>query len=174
MNAPLPQAEARREPRWRSPLEGHRFDTTVEVRAKEARAVTELGVDNLRRLRRHDPAAPGWQVLRRLLRPAEVVNAGLDSPSTSHRRRALLDVVAVLLVRSAELGRTFWGWTTQDWVDLLGRDQIEFRRAAPAWAGDEVHSYLAAHACLLGSFTDFHRLGGFQRLTLFVMAGIRP
>jgi integrase len=167
VNTPLPlAASAEGESRWRSPLQGHRFDTTVEVRAEEARAVAELGLDNLRRLSRHDPAAPGWQLLRRLLWPLDVVNAGLDSPSTPHRRRAMLDVVAVLLVRSAELGRTFWGWTTRDWVDLLGRDQTEFRRAAPTWAGDEVRPYLAAHACLLGSFSEFHRLGGFQRLTL--------
>jgi hypothetical protein len=54
----------------------------------------------------------------------------------------------------------------QEWVQLLGRDQAEFRRNAPAWAGDEVRPYLAAHAHLLGSFTEFHRLGSFQRLTL--------
>ncbi|TWP46095.1 tyrosine-type recombinase/integrase [Lentzea tibetensis] len=78
----------------------------------------------------------------------------------------MLDVVAVLLVRSAEAGRTFRGWTTQEWIDLLGRDQTEFRRSAPGWAGDEVRPYLAAHAHLLGSFTEFHRLGSFQRLTL--------
>jgi hypothetical protein len=54
----------------------------------------------------------------------------------------------------------------QECVQLLGRDQAEFRRNAPAWAGDEVRPYLAAHAHLLGSFTEFHRLGSFQRLTL--------
>ncbi|GAF43643.1 hypothetical protein [Rhodococcus wratislaviensis] len=61
-----------------------------------------------------------------------------------------------------------WGWSTQEWVDLPGGDQAEFRRDVPAWAGDEVRPYLAAHAYLLGSFTDFHRLGSFQRLTLVV------
>lgn len=159
-------AEAAPSSRWRSPLAGRRFDTSVAVRPEEALAIQELGVDNLRRLQRHDPSAPGWRVIRRLLRPLEAVNAGLDSPSTPHRRRAMLDVVALLLTRSAELGRTFWGWTAQEWVDLLGCDQAEFRRNAPAWAGDEVRPYLAAHACVVGSFTEFHRIGGFQRLTL--------
>ncbi|MDX6585334.1 MAG: hypothetical protein QOI10_4518, partial [Solirubrobacterales bacterium] len=83
-------------------------------------------------------SAPGWRMIRRLLRPLEVVNAGLDSPPTSHRRRAKLDVIAVLLVRSAELNRTFWGWTRPEWVHRLGRDQAEFRRHATVWAGDEV------------------------------------
>jgi hypothetical protein len=49
----------------------------------------------------------------------------------------MLDVLAVLLVRCAEMGRTFWGWTTQEWVHLLGHDHAEFRRNAPAWAGDK-------------------------------------
>ena len=159
-------AEQIPEGRWRSPLAGHRFDTTVAVRPDEARAIRELGVDNLRRLARHDPSAPGWRVIRRLLGPLETVNAGLDSPSTPHRRRAMLDVVALQLTRCAETGRTFWGWSTQEWVHMLGRDQAEFRRNAPAWVGDEVRPYLAAHAHLVGSFTEFHRLGGFQRLTL--------
>ncbi len=152
--------------RWRSPLAGRRFDTSVAVRPEEALAIQELGVDNLRRLQRHDPSAPGWRMIRRLLRPLDAVNAEPDSPSTPHRRRAMLDVVALLLVRSVELSRTFWGWTAQEWVDLLGRNQAEFRRDAPAWVGDEVRPYLAAHACILGGFTEFHRIGGFQRLAL--------
>ena len=75
-------------------------------------------------------------------------------------------MIAVLLVRCAEVGRTFWGWTTQEWVHPLGRDQSGFSQNAPGWAGDEVRPYLAAHAHLLGSFTEFHQLGSFQRLTL--------
>lgn len=167
MTSPQPRtAEVVSGSRWRSPLAGRRFDTTVEVRPEEGIAIQELGVGNLRRLRRHDASAPGWRVIRRLLRPVDTVNAGLDSPPTPHRRRAMLDVVAVLLVRSADLGRAFWGWTTEEWVSLLGRDQPEFCRHAPAWAGDEVRPYLAAHAYLLGSFNEFHVMGGFHRLRL--------
>ena len=44
----------------------------------------------------------------------------------------MLDVVAVLLVRCVEVDRTFWGWTAQEWVHLLGHDQREFRQHAPA------------------------------------------
>ncbi|MBH0122767.1 hypothetical protein I0Q12_26045 [Rhodococcus sp. CX] len=154
------------ESRWCSPLVEHHFDTAIEVRVEEAAAIGELGVRNLRRLQHHDPTAPRWRGIERLLQPLEAVNADLDSPATAHRRRAMADVVAVLLVCCAEKERTFWGWSTQEWIDLLGRDQSEFRRRAPAWVGDEVRPYLAAHAYLLGSFTEFHRLGSFQRLTL--------
>jgi integrase len=152
--------------RWRSPLAGHRFDTAAGTRLEEAATIGELGVRNLRRLKDHDRSAPGWAMIRRLLRPLEIVNAGLDGPVTPHRRHAMLDVIALQLLRCVDQGRTFWAWTDEDWVFLLGRDQAEFRRHAPAWAGDEVRPYLAAHAYLLGSFTGFDQLGNFQRLTL--------
>lgn len=166
MTVALPGAAEAPAPRRCSPLAGHRFDTTVEVRSVEIQGIAELGVRNLRRLQYHNRSAPGWTAIGRLLRPLEILNAGLDGPVTQHRRRAMLDVVALLLLCCAEEGRTFWGWTKDEWVHLLGRDQTGFHRNAPAWAGDEVRPYLAAHAYLLGSFTGFDRLGSFQRLTL--------
>ena len=33
----------------------------------------------------------------------------------------MLDAVAVLLLRCAETGRTFWAWSEAEWIDLLGR-----------------------------------------------------
>ncbi|MGW3661319.1 tyrosine-type recombinase/integrase [Streptomyces sp. NPDC005151] len=167
MTAPLPARVVEDwTGRWSWPIAPPREEAAVVLRPAEARAVSDLGVRNLRRLHYHDPSAPGWRVIARLLGPLEEVNAALDSPSTPHRRRAMLDVVAVLLTQCAESGRTFWGWTEDEWFHLLGRTQAEFRRNAPAWAGDEVRPYLAAHAYLLGSFNEFHRLGSFQRLTL--------
>jgi hypothetical protein len=138
----------------------------VVVRAEEAAAITGLGLPTLRRLRTGDPAAPGWPVVR-LLRPLDAVNAGLDSPPTPHRRRAMLDVVAWLLTRCARPdGGSFWDWPGDEWEAMLGRTVKEFRASAPAWVGDEVRPYLAAHAFLLGGFTAFHQLGSFQRLVL--------
>ncbi|MGW7442795.1 hypothetical protein [Kitasatospora sp. NPDC054795] len=167
MTAPLPAIAAEDGAgRWSWPISRPRDNASVAVRPAEARAVADLGLRNLRRLQYHDPSAPGWRVIARLLVPLEAVNAALDSPPTPHRRRAMLDVVAVLLTRCAETGRTFWGWTEEEWFHLLGRTQAEFRQHAPAWAGDEVRPYLAAHAYLLGGFNEFHRLGSFQRLTL--------
>lgn len=152
--------------RWSWPIIPDHYDTAVEVRPAEAVAVSELGVRNLRRLKDHDPSAAGWRVIHRLMVPLEAVNAALDSPPTPHRRRAMLDVIALLLTRCAETGRTFWEWTSQEWIHLLGRNQTEFHEHAPGWVNDEVRPYLAAHAYLLGSFNEFHRLGSFQRLTL--------
>ena len=152
--------------RWVSPIEGHRFDTRALMREVEVEAIASLGVEGLRRLAGHDPAAPGWGVIRRLTRPAEIVNANLDAAVTPHRRRAMLDTVALLLTRCAQAHRSFWAWERSEWTELLGRTQAEFKHAAPPWVGDEVRPCLAAHAFLLGDFRDFHELGRFQRLTL--------
>jgi integrase len=151
--------------RWAPPVTRPRL--RVVVQPEEAAAVTELGLPTLRRLKTGDPAAPGWRVIARLVRPLDTVNAGLDSPPTPHRRRAMLDVVALLLTRCAQPGAgSYWDWPAGEWEAMLGRTVAEFRAGAPAWVGDEVRPYLAAHAFLLGGFTAFHRLGSFQRLVL--------
>jgi hypothetical protein len=92
--------------RWVPPVDPLRFDTEITLRPSEEQAIRELGVDNLRRLRRHDPSAHGWSTIKRLLRPLDAVTAGLDSPPTTHRRRAMDDAVAVLLLPHRSAGPT--------------------------------------------------------------------
>lgn len=152
--------------RWTWPIDVGEFDTTIALRGNEKHAIAELGSVNLRRLARHDAWAPGWSIIRRLLRPLDAVNAALDSPPTSHRLRAMGDAVAVILLRCADLGRAYWGWTTQEWTEVIGTDQVAFRHRAPGWADEAVRPYLAPQAYLLAGFTEFHRLGSFSRLTL--------
>ena len=159
-------AVGRGDGRWTWPLDAGEFDTTIALRGNERRAIAELGSVNLRRLQRQDALAPGWSAVRRLLRPLDAVNAALDSPPTSHRRRAMGDAVAVILLRCADLGRAYWGWTIQEWTEVIGPDQVAFRDRAPGWADDAVRPYLVPHAYLLAGFTEFHRLGSFSRLTL--------
>jgi integrase len=151
---------------WRWPVDAARYDTAPLLRAAEQDAIAELGAGNLRRLARHDPDARGWQQIRRLLRPLDDATAALEGPLTSHRRRATLDATAVVLLRCAETGRSYWAWAEEEWAGLLGLDQDGFRKAAPGWADDAVRPYLAAHAFLLGGFTAFYLLGSFSRLTL--------
>jgi integrase len=166
VSAPLAVATESGDGCWRCPIDPGSYDTTPAVRAAEAAAIADLGVENLRRLACYDPAAGGWQLIGRLLRPLDDAGAALESPPTSHRRRAILDATAVVLLRCAQAGRSYWAWTDQEWAGLLGRDQDGFRQAAPAWADDAVRPYLAAHAFLLGGFTAFGQLGSFSRLTL--------
>lgn len=166
MTSPRSPAAAAEQQRWHQPVDPRRCDTSTTVRAVEVTAIRELGVEGLRRLRCRDSHASGWERVGRLLQPLEAVNAALDSPPTPHRRRAMDDAVAVILQRCADVGRSYWGWTSGEWTQLLGADQAAFRAGAPAWADEAVRPYLAAHAYLLGGFNEFHRLGSFSRLTL--------
>jgi hypothetical protein len=152
--------------RWRWPVDPAGHDTTPALRDAERDGIIGLGADGLRRLARHDPAARGWRQVRRLLRPLDDASDALQVQLTHHRRRAMLDATAVVLLRCAETGRSCWSWDEEEWAGLLGQDQQGFRKAAPGWADDAVRPYLAAHAFLLGGFTAFYRLGSFSRLTL--------
>jgi hypothetical protein len=78
----------------------------------------------------------------------------------------MADATAMILLRCAHLGRSYWGWSVGEWTEAIGVDQACFRRSAPTWADDAVRSYVSSHAYLLGGFNEFHRLGSLQRLTL--------
>lgn len=138
MSMPLAKVAGGGDGRWRWPIGSGSDDTMPAVRAAEAAAIAGLGVDNLRRLARHDRAAARWRLIGRLLRPLDDAGAALASPLTSHRRRAMRDATAVVLLRCAETGRSYWAWTDQDWAGLLGRGQDGFRQAVPGWADDAV------------------------------------
>ncbi|MEU3343182.1 tyrosine-type recombinase/integrase [Streptomyces sp. NPDC006668] len=152
--------------RWTRPIDPSRYDRSSAVRPAERRAIAELGLVNLRRLAPHDSGAPGWRAIRRLLRPIDDAAAVLHEPVTPHRRRARLDAAAVLLLRCAETGRSYWAWSGEEWAGLLGKDLASFRTSVPAWAEAAARPQLAAHAFLLGGFADFYKLGKFGRLAL--------
>ena len=164
MSAPL-AAAAEGGGRWRWPVDPHGYDTTPALRAGEAAAIAQIGAGGLRRMGARDIAAGQWQPIRRLVRPLDDASAALESPPASHHRTAL-DASAVMLLRCARTGRSYWAWTGEEWAGLLGRDLNGFREAAPDWADDPVRLCLAVHAFLLGGFTAFCQLGSLSRLTL--------
>ena len=62
---------------WQWPVDQARYDTAPLLRASEQDAIAGLGPGTLRRLARHDPAAQGWQQVRRMLRPLDDAAAAL-------------------------------------------------------------------------------------------------
>jgi hypothetical protein len=64
------------------------------------------------------------------------------SYDTTHRRRAMLDASAVVLLQCAQTGRSYWAWTDKEWAALLGRDQDGFRKAAPLHAMQRAVAHL--------------------------------
>ena len=85
---------------WRWPVDPARYDRTSLLRAAEKDAIVGLGLVNLRRLARHDPAARGWQEIRRLLRPLDAAASALEgsadlSPAPGDAQRGAVVATAV-------------------------------------------------------------------------------
>lgn len=95
----------------------------------EAEALRDFSIDEVRR---HDLAADlvSLRPAARLVRPLADVLAALHlPPDDRHQRRYARDAAGLVLLRSGELLRAFWGWSVQDWVDLINTDGAEFRRS---------------------------------------------
>ncbi|MFJ3308332.1 hypothetical protein ACIPSA_35700 [Streptomyces sp. NPDC086549] len=152
--------------RWHSSLGLSRGDRSPALSVEEQLAIRELGLRNLRRLRHHDPDASQWAAINRLVQPPQEVNASFDTTPTMRMQRAMSDAVAVLILRCADVGRVYWDWTAQEWLDLLGRNHQAFREQVSDWAEGAVRPFLCGHAYHLGGFAGFNRLGHFNRLTL--------
>ncbi len=71
-------------------------------------------------------------------------------------------VESTVMVAAEALISTSWSWSADDWVRLLAPGHKEFEAAWPGWTDGTVRPYVAAFAYLLGGFTDFHRIGGFN------------
>jgi integrase len=81
-------------------------------------------------------------------------------------RRAGRQAAAIVLQHCADTGRSWWGWTPWEWARLCGSSAREFIAAQPLPTEPSVRPFVVALAYLLGGFTDFHRLGTFNRLHL--------
>ncbi|MGP4104851.1 hypothetical protein [Nonomuraea sp. KM90] len=72
----------------------------------------------------------------------------------------------MVLLQGADEETTFWGWSSQQWLALIGTSAQHFLRRWPGWLDGSVGPYVAAYAYLLAGFTDFHLLGSFNRVAL--------
>lgn len=142
------------------------FNRSPALSADEHRALIALDWD-LRRRRGYASHRPEWASVARLVVPLDAARLALrDLPDTRHHRRTALDAVGLVLHRCAESGSAFWGWSTEDWAGLIGRDRAAFENPWPGWLDPSVRSCVAAYAYLLGNFDAFHQLGSFNRFAL--------
>ena len=162
--ASLPTAADRA---WRWPIDPSHYNRRTELAALELQALHELGW-RVRRRRGYDPDLPQWAVIRRLIRPLDDARAALGwCPDTQAHRRAVTDAIGLVLRRCLEEETSFWAWSSQTWLQLIGTDHVAFEAACPGdWIDGSVRPYVAAFAYLLGGFTDFEPLGGFNRRSL--------
>lgn len=153
-------------PSWPWPIRPDRYDRRPELTDAEREALICLETDLRRRPGDHDAQAPHWQAVGRLLHPLDDVRSSLWCPDDGWYRRGVDDAIALILLRSVEHDRTVWAWSAEDWLALIGSSASQFAANAPGWAGKTARPYLAAYAYLLSGFTEFDRLGRFQRLPL--------
>ncbi|GAA2662413.1 hypothetical protein [Streptomyces vastus] len=151
---------------WPWPVDLARYDRRGLLAETEADALRSLSVDQLRHVGLAI-AAPALRPVARLVRPlADALGALHWPPNDRHQRRYARDAAGLVLIRCGELGRTYWGWSVQDWVELINTDGAKFRRSWGGQIGPNARPFLIAYAYLLGDFTAFDRLGRFQRPSL--------
>ncbi|MGW3028483.1 tyrosine-type recombinase/integrase [Streptomyces sp. NPDC001221] len=153
-------------PAWAWPVDLARYDRRALLTEAEAEALQILSIERLRR----DGLAPNALSLRpaaRLVRPLADALAALHwPPEDRHQQRYARDAAGLILIRCGELRRAFWGWSVQDWADLINADGAEFRRSWGGQIGPNARPFVIAYGYLLGEFTAFDLLGRFMRPAL--------
>ena len=153
-------------PAWPWPINVECYDRAGPLSSAEQDGLTRLGTD-LRRRHGSVRDALRWRAIVRLLRPLDDARDALRLPGAAWHRRAADDAIAVILLRCAELKTTYWDWTSEEWLNLLGPTAERFKSAEPAWATGTVRPYVLAFACLLSDLgSQLHRLGAFDRVEL--------
>lgn len=147
---------------WAWPLNLTHYDRRALLTGTEAQALKALEIEQVRHLGLTSQAAPA-----RLVEPLAHARDCLHwTPGTGHQRRFARDAASLVLVRCGDLGRSYWGWSDEDWADLINRSGAEFRRHWGGQIGPNSRPFLIAYAYLLGGFTAFEQVGRFQRPTL--------
>jgi integrase len=150
---------------WVWPVDTVSYDRRPDLSPAERDALTQLGM-SVRRRRGHDRDAPQWHVIARLLGPLDDARAAMWCPDSRYYQRAITDAIGLILLRCAEYGTAFWGWSNQDWVQLIGTGAREFEQAWPGWVDGTIRPYITAYAYLLTGFTSFQLLGHVDKLPL--------
>jgi integrase len=151
---------------WRWQVNLADYDRHGMLTEHEVRALGQLSID---RLRGGGLAAQTLKLppIARLTRPlADALDALHWRHEDAHQRRYARDAAGLVLIRCHDLRRAFWGWTVQEWTDLISDDGYAFRALWPGQIGPNARPFVIAYAYLLGEFTAFDRLGRFQRRTL--------
>ena len=151
---------------WPWPIDTSRYDRRGMLTEAEARALAGFDLVILRR----DGLAAATEPTRptaRLARPlADAIEALHWPAAENHHRRFARDAAGLVLMRCGQLRRAFWGWSPQDWIELIGADGAAFRHQWSGQIGANARAFLIAFAYLLGEFTSFEQFGRFQRLPL--------
>ncbi len=161
--------------RWLS--DSTRWDRRTALSDTEIAALAALDAQQLRRNKAVGiprRTAAQWRALTRLVEPLDATVAGLDHDNADRFRRAGRQAAAIVLAHCGETSRSWWGWTPWEWAALCGSSAREFTAAQQMPTESTVRPFVVALAYLLGGFTDFHRLGTFNRFHLACLIFGKP
>ncbi|WP_424532795.1 tyrosine-type recombinase/integrase [Sphaerisporangium viridialbum] len=150
---------------WVWPVDVTCYDRRTTLSHLELAVMQRLDTRLRHRTSRIDDLAE-WNMLGRLTRPLDDAAAALHHADTELHRRAVADAIGLVLLRCAEEKTSFWAWSAQGWLRLIGVSIAEFQRPWPDTIDPTARPHLVALAYLLGGFTDFDRMGPFGRLNL--------
>ncbi|MGH3755893.1 MAG: tyrosine-type recombinase/integrase [Pseudonocardiaceae bacterium] len=153
---------------WTAGLDASGYDRRAELTGPEAHALAERGVAGLRRSRARG-APPGdsrWVVLARLVEPLDAARAALHHDDVAGCRRPSRDAAGLILAHCAQTGRSYWAWTSWEWVQLFGSSAEQFVAARAVLPETAVRPFVIALGWLISGFNDFQHLGTFNRLHL--------
>jgi integrase len=162
VNAVAPAAEVK----WRWPLVPERYDRAGALTRRERQALADLGEDVLHPWPQRRATA-GWQALSRLLDPLDDAIAVLWVPDRACDRSCVIDARGLVMRHCHQLGSSFWAWSDEEWLGVIGRSAAGFRSLRPDRAIQATaRQYVLCLAYLLGQFSAFGQLGPFNRVRL--------
>ena len=159
------QPSRQRLKQWASPLTVDGYDRRPDLTGAERRTFSELAPAVLQN---RSSAGRSWPPagLERLVTPLMDAVARQHMSRGGNRRRQASDAAALILLRCASLGRSFWGWDGKEWADLLAGNAADFRASLPPRFDTHCRAITIGLAYQLGQFTDFHLIGKFNRKDL--------
>lgn len=127
---------------WLWPVDLDRYLRHGQLSVIELDGLRALGLDLLR-CGGHDLGSAPWRAIRQLTQPLDDAQSVLHwHHDTRHQRRFARDAAALVLTRCAELSRSYWAWSAQDWADLIGTGGGELRQSWPGQVGFSARPYL--------------------------------
>lgn len=148
------QAESQQQQSYRWPVNLAAYDRSVALTPVEQAELEFLvprdGTLGIKRTRRT------LLLLKRLIHPLDdVLSLTGANPLIVYR------LFRIIARQTNLLGRTLWGWTESEWVEILCPTQPQFVRRHRDFPNLRLH--LLAVSYLLGDFAALHAIGKFKR-----------
>ena len=148
--------------KWRSPIEDGNYNREENITSKEREAIEILLQRRFRWGKRNsNQNRPYHKTLERLTLPiTDSLEYGNRNTVRAH------GTIIVLLEECLMENCSYWGWTSEKWIAVIGKNSREFRKHKDNRFTPEIRLDVAAVAYLIGGFRDVLSLGRFERRSL--------